>query len=411
MSEKIKFFHMADLHLGAFREKTLTNLNFKTFQKAIEIAIEEKPEFILFAGDIFNNAMPPLELVNSVANELMKLKENNIELFVIGGSHDYSTNQKSYIELLETTKILTDVSKYEMVGKNEVNLKFFNYKNKVTISGILGKKNGLDKNIYKNLNEQTLDKSKYNIFMFHTTLNDFKPDFLKNVNSSVTSSHLPKGFDYYAGGHVHTHIEGSYHNKPLSYPGPLFPNNFSELKRETPSFNICEFNFETKQTKITRKYIKTYEKIHIKITVNDINPFEAREKIEKELNEAEIENKILLLEIDGVVNGKISDIKLNDIISNLYEKSPIHILKNTSKLTSSSIIANIEEIETSTEDITEKILNEMLGNIINKENKKEIVENLLKLELNKQEGEKISQHEERIKTAFNSVLDKYQSQT
>ena len=30
------FAHLADLHLGGYRESLLTNLNFKTFQKAID---------------------------------------------------------------------------------------------------------------------------------------------------------------------------------------------------------------------------------------------------------------------------------------------------------------------------------------------------------------------------------------
>ena len=42
---------------------------------------------------------------------------------------------------------------------------------------------------------------------------------------------LPKNFDYYAGGHVHivdsTKIDGY---GLIAYPGPLFPNSFSELE-------------------------------------------------------------------------------------------------------------------------------------------------------------------------------------
>lgn len=424
MIKKISFAHLADLHLGGWREKNLTQLNFKAFELAIERIIEKKLEFVLFAGDIFNNAIPPIELIEKVAKELMKLKENNIPLFVIGGSHDYSNSGKSFIKLLETVGVFKDVAKWKFINKNEVNLIFTKDENlKLNITGILGKKNGLDKNIYKNLNQNNLDPNYLNIFLFHTTLNDFKPDFMKAVKTEVKSNYLPKGFNYYAGGHIHTHMEGTYDKGIISYPGPLFPNNFSELKRERPIFNICEFNFETKETKIKKEYINIYEKEILQIEINNLNPIEAKTKIEEKLSKINIENKIILLEISGIVNGKISDINLNKIISKLYEKGAFHILKNTYKLTTTQItkieIKDTEDINTIEEEIIDEALNKLEiennyneeekekeenNNIEIKKLKKNIIKTLLKLELGKQEEEKNNQHEQRIIEAIEKSL-------
>jgi hypothetical protein len=41
---------------------------------------------------------------------------------------------------------------------------------------------------------------------------------------------FPKGFDYYAGGHIHIVSQQMLLSAPVIYPGPLFPNNFSELE-------------------------------------------------------------------------------------------------------------------------------------------------------------------------------------
>ena len=188
MSKKIRFAHLADLHLGAWREKKLTNLNFDTFKLAIDRVINEKVEFCLFAGDIFNNAMPPIDLVNRVVVELMRLKESKIPLYVIGGSHDYSNSGKSFLELLDSAGVLIDVAKPEYVDKDKVNLTFTKDSSGTIISGILGRKKGLDKNIYKNLSENNLSKDNFNLFMFHCTLDDFKPDFMKAVKSEITKS-------------------------------------------------------------------------------------------------------------------------------------------------------------------------------------------------------------------------------
>ncbi|MCA9496859.1 MAG: DNA repair exonuclease [Nanoarchaeota archaeon] len=411
MTNKICFAHLADLHLGGWREKNLTQLNFKAFQIAIEKIIESKLEFVLFSGDIFNNAIPPIELVEKVAKELMKLKKNNIPLFVIGGSHDYSNSGKSFIKLLETVGVFKDVAKWKYINKNEVELIFTKNKDlKINLAGILGKKNGLDKNIYKNLNNNTLDKNQLNIFLFHTTLNDFKPDFMNNVKTEIKSNFLPKGFDYYAGGHIHTHMEGKYDSGIISYPGPLFPNNFSELKREKPIFNICEFNFETREIKIKKEYIKLYEKETIQIEINNLNSIEAKEKIEEKISKYNIENKIILLEIFGIINGKISDINLNKIIAKLYEKGAFHILKNTYKLTTTQTtkieIKDTENIVDIEEEIIEKTINETNQDYNNEEkkSKKIIIKNLLKLELNKQEDEKNIQYEERVSKAIEKSL-------
>ena len=154
--------------------------------------------------------MPALPLVDKVTKEFMKLKKDGIPLYVIGGSHDYSHLGNSFISLLESAHVFEDVGKWKVKDKGTVELQFTQAPKNTQITGILGKKKGLDKNIYQNLDKHILDKTKFNIFMFHTTLNDFKPDFMQAVKVDVDSTYLPSGFDYYAGGHVHTFIDGNY---------------------------------------------------------------------------------------------------------------------------------------------------------------------------------------------------------
>src|SRR3989344_3773229 len=76
--------------------------------------------------------------------------------------------------------------------------------------------------------------------MLHTALTELKPDYLAKMESHPVSL-LPKKCDYYAAGHVHIRkvadIEGV---GKIVYPGPLFPNNFSELEKESGGFAIWE---------------------------------------------------------------------------------------------------------------------------------------------------------------------------
>jgi len=401
MSNTIRFAHLADLHLGAWREKILTELNFQTFKQAIDKIINQQVDFVLFAGDIFNTPMPSLEIVEKVTKELMRLKHNEIPLYVIGGSHDYSPLGKSFIQLLETAGVFIDVAKWETIDKGQINLILTkDPKTKTILGGVLGKKKGLDKNIYSNLNALEIPKDELSIFMFHCTLNDFKPDFMKTVDVEAKTTYLPKGFKYYAGGHIHTHMQGEYAGEILTYPGPLFPNNFRELKLETSSFNLCEYNKETKKINIERIFIQTYDKVHLKIESDKLNPLELQEKINKVVDNSEIEKKIVLLEISGIVEGKISDIKIQNVVSNCYSKGALQVLKNTYKLTSSLVDKSKIDI-TGKNNIEETFLKQEL---FENQEQYNILKTLLSLDLSKQEEEKVSDYEKRLSETVEKVL-------
>ena len=349
--------------------------------------------------------MPPLDLVQGVTKECLRLKEAGIPLYVIGGSHDYSNTQKSFIHLLDAVGVFKDVGTYENLGDGEVNLRVTEVNKDIILSGIVGKKNGLDKNIYKNLSNQHFPENKFKIFMFHTTLNDIKPDFMKMVKTEITSNYLPKGFDYYAGGHVHTHIEATYDNKLLSYPGPLFPNNFSELKREHPSFNLCTIETEHKSTSIQRIFLQTLQVEHILYKTEEELPSELHDSLMQELSRKDLKGKIVLLEIQGVVNGSISDVYLQTIIKYIMELGADHVLKNTAKLSTKQIQGTVVD-ETSSIDEVE---GDIISQITHSENEKQLFESLLTLQLDKQEGEKNYQFETRIKDALKITLSKLEA--
>ena len=74
----VKFAHIADSHLGGWRQPELQDLNTQSFKKAIDTCIEEKVEFILFTGDLFDSAFPPIEILKDTFGEFKKIKEANI---------------------------------------------------------------------------------------------------------------------------------------------------------------------------------------------------------------------------------------------------------------------------------------------------------------------------------------------
>ena len=69
----MKFSHIADCHIGGWRDPKLKDLNSIAFFKAIDISINENVDFIVIAGDLFNSALPGIDKLKDVVK---KLKEH-----------------------------------------------------------------------------------------------------------------------------------------------------------------------------------------------------------------------------------------------------------------------------------------------------------------------------------------------
>src|SRR3989344_5968286 len=112
----MKFVHMGDCHLGGWRQQELKDLNFRSFQIAIEKCIKEKADFVLIAGDLFDSAYPPIETLKDTFSEFRKLSDANIPVFLIAGSHDYSVSGKTFLDVLDKAGFCKNVEKHEIIN-------------------------------------------------------------------------------------------------------------------------------------------------------------------------------------------------------------------------------------------------------------------------------------------------------
>src|SRR3989337_2755076 len=113
----VRFAHISDVHLGGWRQLPMQDLNFLSFRKAIEICIKEKVEFVLMAGDIFDTAFPPIDILKEAFAEFRKLREEKIPCFIIAGSHDYSVSGKTFLDVLEKSGFCKNISIFEDDGE------------------------------------------------------------------------------------------------------------------------------------------------------------------------------------------------------------------------------------------------------------------------------------------------------
>jgi len=90
----LRLLHTADVHLGA-RHADLgeqaaaqRERQFAAFKATIELALAEKVDVVLIAGDLFDSNSQPKRSVERVAAELKRLAENKIRTVIIPGTHD-----------------------------------------------------------------------------------------------------------------------------------------------------------------------------------------------------------------------------------------------------------------------------------------------------------------------------------
>ena len=393
-----KFAHLADAHLGGWRQSEMQDLNFKSFQKAIQICIDKKVEFVLIAGDLFDAAYPPIEILKETFAEFRKLNDAKIPCFIIAGSHDYSVSGKTFLDVLEKAGFC-EICKYEEKGEgenSEIILKPIIH-NSYYIYGYPGKKSGLEIPDLKKIKILEPYESNFRILMLHTTIDEVKGDL---PIDSINIKDMPQA-DYYALGHLHIDFEKEINSKPAIYSGPLFPNNFKELEElKYGSFYIIDVEG---YTKITKKEIKLKDPESIKIEITD--SITGTEKIISELEKRDLKDKIVLLRVFGILKkGKTSDIKFQEIQEYLENQQVYSFLKNTSKLE-----VEQKEFQTQIQPSEMGKVEEVLIKKYEQENpsdyNKIIFELMQALDSEKQEGEKNNIFEQRLLSGLNKLLD------
>ena len=390
-----KFAHIADCHLGGWKQQQLQDLNFASFEKAIDICIKEKLDFILIAGDLFDSAYPPIEILKETFAQFRKLKEAKIPCFIVAGSHDYSVSGKTFLDVLEKAGFCTNVENFEE-KQNEIGEKFLMlnptiYKN-VAIYGYPGKKSGLE---IPDLRRIKLNDAPgmFKIFMFHTTIDKARGTL---PIDAIETELLPEA-DYYALGHLH--IDFQYNN--FVYPGPLFPNNFQELEDlQYGSFYIIDTESGNPLKKIE---IKLKEVIPMQIKIK--NALTATEQIVAELEKIEIEDKIILLRLRGQIEqGKHSDIKFQIIEDYIKTKGAYFILRNTHELKSKEFELELQVEPENAENIEGDTIKTYLGENPSDFNK--LIPQLMNiLSIEKQEDEKTEVFNNRLIEGVKRIIN------
>jgi DNA repair exonuclease SbcCD nuclease subunit len=168
-----KFAHFTDCHLGAWRNPKLRDLNLKAFEQAISKCIAESVNFIVITGDFFDTNIPDLVPVKRAVEILKNAKDKGIAIYIIYGSHDFSSNTVSMIDILHSAGLFTKPVKMEQVD-NKLRLQFLSdAATGAKITGLSGRKGILDRNNYEMLDTSNLEsEDSFKIFFFHAPMTE-----------------------------------------------------------------------------------------------------------------------------------------------------------------------------------------------------------------------------------------------
>jgi len=98
----LRLLHTADVHLGARHADlgdaaaTQRERQFTAFVASVDLAIAERVELFLVAGDLFDSNVQPRRSVDRVAHELARLVEARIRAILVPGTHDVYDRSSIY---------------------------------------------------------------------------------------------------------------------------------------------------------------------------------------------------------------------------------------------------------------------------------------------------------------------------
>ncbi len=102
----MRFLHTADWHAGKpLRGRSRIQEQREVLAEILEIAVREKVDYLLIAGDIFDSPAPPADAELAVLTFLANLIAKDIGAVIIGGNHDHPKRLEALRGLLDPMRI------------------------------------------------------------------------------------------------------------------------------------------------------------------------------------------------------------------------------------------------------------------------------------------------------------------
>lgn len=226
----MRFIHTADLHIdsplrglsryqGAPLER-LRSATRRALERLVELAVDEKVDFVLMAGDLYDRDWQDFHTGLFVNAQLVKLKNAGIQVFIVQGNHDAQSHMTRQIPWPDNVKVFSSRT------AETAHLKALG----VAIHGHSFPNREVPENLVPGYPPAL--PGCFNIGLLHTSLTG--TDGHDTYAPATLSDLKAKGYDYWALGHVHAR------QVVCEAPRVVFPGNLQGRHARETGPKGCE---------------------------------------------------------------------------------------------------------------------------------------------------------------------------
>jgi DNA repair exonuclease SbcCD nuclease subunit len=306
---------MADTHLGAFRDRELRRLNLQAFLGALDAVREEGCEFLVIAGDLFDSNLPDMSTVDRAAEGLRRLKDAGVRIYVFHGSHDRSPTEKGILDVLASAGLFETVG-IDVGGGSEPRV-VTDGPTGTVLSAVGGMRRTLERGLLETMDPGPLEEAARDaplaIFGYHGPVKGMMGrDLEDRIPEAVPLDVLPRGFDYYALGHIHHHFEMMVPEGGLAaYPGPTFGATFGDLADDRAKGLLAIDADEDGKCTASHVPIDSAPVHMVELDATGMTGDEARESLAGMVEGIDPEGSVVLLRVYGTLTeGRPSDVSI-----------------------------------------------------------------------------------------------------
>ncbi len=298
---------MADSHLGRKHSRMgvdpKTQMNLMTLdaerqlETMVDIAINERVDFVVHSGDIFDRVNVSNTIIKGVLKNIKKLTSNDIPFFIIPGNHDrpFTRGIASPVDILDYLTNSYNIGKYD---HKSINVNSSN----VMIHGIAFQNADIFNRDYKKILKKLTEKlGDYNILLTHQSVEGMKNGYelTSSTEPYIVPSSIPTDFQYIALGHVHLRQSLKHpHDEDIifHFPGSPLILDFRERNQKKAASIVTMTGKTTQIDEIELDVRPFIEEI---IDVMGIKPSEIEERIRRSINKITNPEAFLGIRIEG----------------------------------------------------------------------------------------------------------------
>jgi exonuclease SbcD len=274
----------------------------RAWQESVNFALQQRADFYLHGGDLFDNPDPhPVEL-QAVAREFQRLRDAGVKVLAISGNHDmprYVGEGASPIRIYEELRAARVFMK-----RTEAEFELFEIDGaKIAIGGVAPDPRAdptMDPLEGVEINPPPAD---VRILLLHGGVEDaVPPDFGDAVLRKSRIAAL-QNIDYFLVGDIHHTNKLKVEHATVLIPGATERLTFGEIK-ETPGFYNIEIE-GNRPVKLTRKELDPQPMRRLEILSGNIPTDNPTEWVCQEIQGVSGRDQLLQLQMAGVIDREV----------------------------------------------------------------------------------------------------------